>query len=177
MLSLTSKQLDEIWHDIYNVKSRFVHLPFCRLKKAGSHSFGTLRLWPKLKSLKAGVSSWEEIKWRPLASYFLHRWSKLFRLAAKWCNFVVFTFKEGFAISNHRFMVERVLKFNENFLPTSDPPFLTSSPFPRQPTTLEQSLYDIKEFFTWVPRDQLKLATDYYVNLIAQKFGSEFRWF
>lgn len=169
MVPLSASQLDEIWHDIYNVKSRFSCLPFCRLQKAGTHSFGTLRLWPKLKSLKAGVTTWDTLKWRPLASYFLHRWSKLFRLAAKWCNFVTFTFKEGFAISNPRYMVERVMLFNEKFV---------SDPGGNRPeTSLQQSLYDIKEFFTWVPRDELKTAIQYYVNLITQKFGADFPWF
>lgn len=169
MLPLSAKQLDEVWHDIYSVKARFTHLPFCRLQKAGSHSFGTLRPCPKLKSLKAGVSTWEELKWRPLASYFLHRWSKLFRLAAKWCNFVTYTFREGFAISNPRYMVERVLLFNDKFRTDSGGDNPEVSP--------QQSLYDIKEFFTWVPRDELRTAISYYVNLIFSKFGNAFQWF
>lgn len=163
MVPLTPTQLDEIWHDIYNVKARFAHLPFCNLQKAGSHRFGTLRLWPKLKSLKAGVDPWDLIKWRPLASYFLHRLSKLFRIGAKWCNFVTFTFKEGFATPNPRYVVESILSFNEKFGSGRGRDLPGNS--------LQRYLYDIKEFFTWVPRDELCTAVEYYVNLIALKFG------
>lgn len=118
--------------------------------------------------LKAGVSTWEALKWRPLASYFLHRWSKLFRLAAKWCNFVTYTFREGFAISNPRYMVGRVLMFKEKF--RADPGGGSQS------TSLEQSLYNIKQFSTWAPRGELRTAVEYYVRLISHKSGKLFQW-
>ncbi len=59
------------------------HLPFCELRGRGAHEFGCLRLWIKKKSF-ADLTTWEELKWRPLVSFRKHRWRKLFSLLSRW---------------------------------------------------------------------------------------------
>lgn len=144
----------DAYNHLLNAGAHFKHLPYARLRQGRKHRYGVLRLWPKLKSLKAGATTWAELKWRPLASYQQNRWSALFRLAAKWANFVVDLSGDGHAISNPRVMTELVLKYNEAYQERH----ARGDSYP-----LEQSLYDISNFFTFVSRDDLRIAIDWYV--------------
>lgn len=157
--TLTPDEAIQAYDHLLNAGEGFVHLPYPRLRPGRKHKYGVLRLWPKLKSLKAGVSRWEDLKWRPLASYEQNRWSSLFRLTAKWSNFVVDAAGDGFAISNPRVMTELVLRYNGAY---ADRAARGDS------YQLEQSLYDIRNFFTFVSREDLRIAVQWYVDFLKR---------
>ena len=75
-------------------------MPFLKLKKAGRHKFGSLRMWVKSKFLNeiwedervkseerrvndddfGTADPWKKAKWRPLVSFAGHHWKSLFVL-------------------------------------------------------------------------------------------------
>ena len=117
------------------------------------HGFD-LKLWPKLKSLKA--ESWSSIKWRPMCGYYGFRWKRLLRLGAKWCNFVVAHFKERYGVSNPKAVIEKIERFNDMMGEAGG-----------DEVDLCMEFYDIKEFFPSENRaDVLKAVDDYAQRLL-----------
>lgn len=157
---LTPEESIAAYENLLHAGDGFAHLPYSRLAPGRKHRYGVLRLWPKLKSLKAGVTRWADLKWRPLASYEQNRWSSLFRLAAKWSNFVVDLAGDGFAISNPRVMTELVMAHNQAYQDRKNR---------GDDYELEQSLYDISNFLTFVSRQDLEQAIQWYVEYLARE--------
>ncbi len=62
--------------------ARLAHLPYSRLRAAGTHRFGVLRAYLKSKSFY-DLQTWTACRWRPLVSYRQHRWRVLLGLLSR----------------------------------------------------------------------------------------------
>jgi len=53
-----------------------------------SHAWGVAVLWPKMKAFRVGLHSWDDMKWRPLNSYYKHRFARVYndvgRILSMW---------------------------------------------------------------------------------------------
>lgn len=106
-------------------------LPFAHLRQARNHRFGPLRTWPKWKAVKplwkkmeSGRNSvedgntnsdnpWEEVEWRPLASFANHHWRKLYALGGKCTSAGLRTARLGLGAGAPRGVLERIHVFNK----------------------------------------------------------------
>ena len=115
----------------------FAELPYVGLMKMRQHKFGSLRTWPKHKTVvkvfaviaemaegkDAGELSeemkevwekgWKAIRWRPLVWYAGHRWKGLFRMIGQFCNTTVKVLQLGFMESSARGALEKMHAFND----------------------------------------------------------------
>lgn len=85
--------IEYLWSKFFRWGELLLHLPYCKLRRAGYHQFGRLRLWPKLKALGDSRTCCDDLEYRPLVSCVHHHWRSLFSIAAMWCLYVIQVFK------------------------------------------------------------------------------------
>lgn len=133
---MTDTQNTEIWQILLNCGSVFKHLLYAGLRKGDEHKAGWIKYWPKLKGL--GAETWDELRFRPLSSYFKFRWKRLLTIGAKWSNWIVSHYKDGYSVNNPRIVVQNVESFCDQ---------INDSGMVEQRGGLLQYLWDIKDFF------------------------------
>ena len=159
-------QCSYLWSKFYVWGGLFSKLPYCRLRNSSTHKFGRLRLWPKAKSINKDLKCWAELKWRPLVSYSAHHWSRLFSLGARWCCYIINVFNLGFHIQSPKAVISRVNAFNAGR--SRDAAGVRSD--------LNVDLLDLKDFFTNVPREEVRRIVRKYIRLVRERMP-ESPWF
>ena len=161
--TLTQLERNRLWEELMTWGKRLKYLPFCRLHTTVHHRFGSLRYWPKHRSIDTRALvlpheaphhtvpddyGWHSIEWRPMVSYSEHHWRGLLKLLSRWCVFTVEKFTLGFAVSNPRHVSRHLTDFNRSIKPN-------------EYIITEQ--YDVKEFFPSVPRDLFEAVVHFYI--------------
>ena len=137
MEKVNAEEIERVWDGIANGGKVFDHLPFVGLNNTNFHRVGILRLHPKQKTLH--VERWDQLGWRPLASYAGHRWKRLFALTARWATYALALSKAGNHVASPSAVLEQVKVFNDRikrwYGRTAEIDFYT---------------LDLTEFFTYV---------------------------
>lgn len=158
METLDDEALDRVIDRLSNGGQRFTHLPFVRLRRITHHRCGTLTLWPKHKTLH--LSSWDDLRWRPLGSYAGHRWKKLFNIGARWTNFALEEIGAGFHVSDPSKVLLLINSFNDNLREAGI----------ATPGMLVSETGDISDFFSHVSREEVLEAVAWFSTMLARKF-------
>ena len=112
MRRTTESEMKEMTDMLFKWGQRLSHTPFGNFKGAKEHQVGRLKVRPKLKSFTPQLSSWEEIKWRPLNPYHKHYWKSLLGFLSNWCIHAITAPKLGWHQSSPRSVVRRIEEFN-----------------------------------------------------------------
>lgn len=108
------EQMNIIFQTMFRKGQMFDELPFCSLRKAIEHEFGSLRAWPKKRTLDFDkLTSWSEIAWRPLVSYLRNHWRVLIGLAGRWCSCSVKELGWGWSVTSPLEATRKVDMFNK----------------------------------------------------------------
>lgn len=149
-------------------------LPFCNLKSAKKHRFGTLRLGPKVSSIQQDQLvlpgeapgpvangepyTWLSLRWRPLVAYSSHHWRKLLTLLCRWCMYAIASFGLGFSVCNPRYVAQMLREVNTKF---------------RNNVRDVSATYDGETFFNHVPREAFARIVKYYAARHLRKEPDE----
>lgn len=159
-LSLEEYQtkLQAMFHSVRDVAD----MPYVGYKKALRHRFGTLRLWLKAKSVTEIPADWSLLKWRPMVSYSKHHFRNLLSFLSRFVTYVMGEFELGFNCMDPVKIVDKANKFNFEKR--------TFEKANRVKCALNWAVYDIKEFFTKVSRQELMDTLQEMVERIKTKF-------
>jgi len=68
---------DDVVYDDFSQLPKFLDGPRIAQPRV-HHTWGTAIVWPKAKSFRTQLTSWDAMKWRPLNSYFRHRFARIY---------------------------------------------------------------------------------------------------
>jgi hypothetical protein len=179
MKAVASISYEEKDEAMFRAGKRIKELPFCALKSRLKHRPGTLKVWVKWKSFKEvqeqervganglarettaekeGVPQdkedpWEDLKFRPISSYYHHFWKNLLGIAARFCITAIKELRWGFHADNPRRIVKELKEYLKETGERTD----------------SMQLFDIKEFFPNVDKEELAFAVKRAIYELRRK--------
>lgn len=159
---LTTEQYQARVQEMFQSVKGVAGMPYVGYKKSKYHRYGTLRLWLKAKTVTEIPNSWSLLKWRPMVSYSKHHFRNLLSFLSKFVTFVMGEFNLGFNCMDPVKIVDKANKFNAEKR--------TFEKVHRVKCALNWAVYDIKEFFTKVSREELMDTLSEMVELVRRKF-------
>jgi len=155
---VSEAEVGRFGEEFFKFGATLEHLPFSNLRRGEHHRFGSLVLWPKLKTM--GANSWAKIKLRPLVAYCKHHWKRLLSLASIACNYIAEAVygSISFDVASLSDVHRRIQKFNDD-----------GKGFPDK----RMAIYcrDIDNFFTKAPRSGVTNS----VQTAVQEFHAKFQ--